>query len=109
MMAFVLGGITLDFPPTIDNYRMVNAIVSGREATALSGAPLELGVIRKRVWTLTFYPGSQYSDLMNLVGTETTFVDHDGASYTVKVTGEPSISQYPLVDVGLLTLTLREV
>jgi hypothetical protein len=46
---------------------------------------------------------------MALVGTECTFVDHDGALYTVKVIGEPSISQYPLVDVGLLTLTLREV
>jgi len=108
-MAFVLGGITLDCPPTIDNYRVVNAIVTGREATALSGAPIELGVIRKKVWTLTFYPGTQYTEIMALVGKESTFVDHDGASYTVKVTGEPSISQYPLVDVGLLTLTLREV
>jgi hypothetical protein len=108
-MAFVLGGITLDCPPTIDNYRVVNAIVSGREATALSGVPLELGVIRKKIWTLTFYPGAQYAEIMALVGTECTFVDHDGASYTVKVTGEPSISQYPLVDVGLLTITLREV
>lgn len=108
-MTFVLGGLTLDFPPTIDNYRLVNTVVAGREATALDGSPMELGVIRKRVWTLTFYPGSQYAALMDLVGTETTFVDHDGTFYNVRVSGEPTLSQYPIADVGLLTLTLREV
>jgi hypothetical protein len=108
-MAFTLGGITLDFPPTPDHYRVAYRIVKGREATSLSGKPLSLGVVRKKTWTLTFYPGAQYADIIALVGTETTFTDHDGNSYTVAVMGEPEVSQYPIDSIGLITLTLREV
>jgi len=84
-------------------------IVAGREATALSGAPLSLGVIRKRVWTLTFYPGEGYEAIMAMLDTQVSFVDHDGSTYLVKVTGDGSVSGYPVSQVGKLTLTLREV
>ena len=108
-MAFVLGSITIDCPPTMDNYQVTHTIVAGREATSLSGSPLSLGVIRKKVWTLTFYPGTQYADIMALVGTQFTFTDHDGSETAVTITGAPSVSQYPVEDVGKMTLTLREV
>jgi hypothetical protein len=104
-----LGSVTLDAPPTRDNYQVTHVIVSGRETTALSGAPLALGVIRKKVWTLTFYPGTQYAEIMAIVGTQFTFIDDDDSETTVQIMGEPSVSQYPIQDVGLMSLTLREV
>lgn len=109
MMAFILGGITLSFPPTPEQYRLRYRVVKGREVTALSGKPLSLGVVRKKEWTICFYPGDQYADIMALVGTETTFTDHDGSEYTVMVLGEPEVSQYPIDTLGMMTLILREV
>jgi len=109
VMAFQLGDIVLDFPPTADKYRVTHKIVRGREATSLTGAPLSLGVVTKKVWTLTFYPGEQYADICALFGTQTTFTDHDGTTYNVYVSGEASVLQYPIASIGLLTLTLREV
>lgn len=104
-----LGNITLTCPPTPDNYRVDHRIISGREATALSGAPLSLNVIRKKVWTLSFHPNDEYMDILALMDTETTFTDYDGVIYNVVVTGEPSINRYPITDQGQMTIILREI
>ncbi len=109
MNVIKLGDITLNCPPTSRNYRLEHQIVAGREATALSGAPLSLGVIRKRVWSLTFHPDDQYLDILALMDTETTFQDYDGEVYDVVITGEPSVSAYPREDMGMMTLTVREI
>lgn len=109
MNVIKLGDITLNCPPTSRNYRLEHQIVAGREATALSGAPLSLGVIRKRIWTITFHPDDQYADILALIGTATTFQDYDGEIYQVMITGEPGVSSYPIEDMGMMTLTLREV
>lgn len=109
MNVIKIGDITLNCPPTPSNYRLEHQIVAGREATALSGEPLSLGVIRKRVWSLTFHPDDQYLDILALMDTETTFQDYDGEVYDVVITGEPSVSSYPREDIGMMTLTVREI
>jgi hypothetical protein len=104
-----IGGITLEYPPTKDGYQVSNPIVAGREATALSGAPLSLNVIRKKRWRLTFHPGTQYAALAALIDTQVTFVDYDGTNYTVLVTDDTPANAYPIEDHGMMTITLREV
>ncbi len=109
MNTIKIGGMTLICPPTAGNYRVENVIVSGREVTALSGAPLSLGIIRKKKWTLTFHPDTQYDAIIALLETQTTFQDYDGTIYSVVVTGNPSVSKYPISTMGQMSLTLREV
>jgi hypothetical protein len=109
MNVIKLGDITLNCPPTSRNYRLEHQIVAGREATALSGAPLSLGVIRKRIWTITFHPDDQYLDILALFDTETTFQDYDGSVYDVVITGEPGVTGYPVESMGMMTVNVREV
>jgi len=109
MNVIKIGDITLNCPPTPSNYRLEHQIVAGREATALSGGPLSLGIIRKRVWALTFHPDDQYLDILALFDTETTFQDYDGSVYDVVITGEPGVTGYPVESMGMMTVNVREV
>lgn len=108
-MAFSLGGMEFDCPPTRENYDKDRVIVSGRQVAALDGSPMDLNVIRKYMWRLVFYPGDQYENIKALEDEpEVAFTDHDGKTYTVKIWGNLPSSGYP-ASINRITLTLREV
>lgn len=111
MADFTFGTVELNDIPLWSDYTRTSVIVAGREATSLSGTPLKLNVTRKHVWTLTFYPCDQLSDLVALFEADEsfTFTDHDGNEYTVMPMGEVPINQYPISKAGKMTITLREV
>ncbi|MCK9525925.1 MAG: hypothetical protein M0R49_08355 [Limnochordia bacterium] len=106
-----LGGEELEFPESYRNQNMTcdYVIVSGRQATALSGNPLSLGVVRKREWKLSFYLKELYAHIISLLDTETTFIDHLGEEHDVIIWGSPSFSPFPYAENAMVSLVLREV
>ena len=107
-----LGGLTLSFPATSTNqyYRMEFVPVVGRQVTSLAGTFMNLNLIYKRRWTLTFRPGANIDTILSFIegGSSVTFVDQDGETYSVYFVGPPSIAPFPYSALSTITITIQE-
>ena len=107
-----LGGIPLSFPATTTNqyYQMEFVPVVGRQAISLVGKVMNLNLIYKRRWTLTFRPGENLENILELInsGSSVSFIDKDGATYNVYFIGEANYNPYPYDELGTMTVTFQE-
>ena len=103
-----LNGVALEYLPKYSNYgRHVSRIGSNRRA--IDGTLVDLGIATKRTWTLTVAIGSQTAWLEGLLALASfAFIDHDGSTFTVKMTGL-IMNQWPLEIVGTAQITHEEV
>ena len=103
-----LNGVALDYLPKYSNYSR-NPSRIGSTRRAIDGTLVDLTIATKRTWTLTVSIGSQGAWLEGLMALASfAFVDHDGGSYTVKMTGL-LMNQWPLAIVGTAQISLEEV
>lgn len=104
-----LNGTALAYLPKPDDYGKSLFLAGPAPARAIDHTLVPLGNTVKRRWDLILYIGEQLAFLEGLLALSSfIFVDHDGASYTVKATGLRENS-WPLEEVGTAQLTLEEV
>ena len=105
---FTFNGVNLEYAPLADDYDCAPQRVGTLEE-AIDGTLVDLSAGSKLVWRMTVVVGGQRSFLLGLYALASfVFVDHDGGSYTVKMTGL-SFKSYPIPEVGTATVELREV
>jgi hypothetical protein len=103
-----MNGVALDYLPIYSNYSRGLTNIGGT-ARSITGSLVDLGVARKRTWSLAVVIGAQASWLEGLMDLASfAFVDHDGSTFTVKMTGLME-NQWPLSIVGTAQITLEEV
>jgi len=105
-----LGGNELKLPANNSNanYSVRYEIVKGRQASTLAGGIVECGVVRKKVWTITFLSSGVKDNILSLVNSTSTFVADDGESYSVYVLDPVSFSPFPFSEIATMTIQLRE-
>ena len=105
---FTFNGVNLEYAPLADDYDCAPQRVGTLEE-AIDGTLVDLSAGSKLVWRMTVVVGNQRSHLLALYNAPYfEFVDYDGVSYTVKMTGL-SFKSYPISEVGTATVELREV
>ena len=109
MSTITLNGTALQYLPTSDGYGRGIVQAGPAPQRAIDRTLVDLGTVVKERWVLRLYIGSQYAFLKGLCSLASfTFIDHDGSSYTVKMTGL-SADGYPTDQLGIATVTLEEV
>lgn len=107
-----LGGHPLYIPYSTTNqhYSKQYQIVTGRQATSLAGTVMQLGIIYKCTWEISFFPRDNLNAIMDLAvsGEPTTFIDIDGEEYTVFFLTLPRVQPYPYSEIGLMFVSFRE-
>lgn len=107
-----LGGYPLTFPISVSNsyYRVEYVPVVGRQVTSLAGTTMNLNLIYKKRWTLTFRPGDDLENILELInsGGSVSFIDKDGATYNVYFIGGANYNPYPYDELGTMTVTFQE-
>lgn len=104
-----LNGTALQYLPTYSDHAADIVGVGGGQRRAVDGSLVDLDYADKERRTLTVIVGTQRAWLKTLKRMASfAFVDYDGTSYTVKMTGL-SFYQWPQELVGKAQITLEEV
>jgi len=104
-----LGSITLNIPPTADNYSKT-PLLFGSFSRTIDGSLVATNVVKKWRWNLGFYVDNQLDNLVALMdGSTFVLTDVDSATYNVKITFCDSVSGYPKATRGFIQMVLEEV
>ena len=104
-----LGDVTLNVPPTSDNYNKIPRLF-GSFSRTIDGSLVATNVVQKWQWNIAFYVDSQLDNLVALMdGSTFVMTDVDGETYNVKITSCGGVSGYPESTLGVIQLTLEEV